>query len=102
MEISGDPGKRAEYQREVKEGVHIFEESFKGLQETNFAPKKEEYEKAIDMSLKALHDVAKAMVNKKLMKMKDQLDRDYHQYLDNPSSENQVKVEKDISSLKKQ
>jgi len=105
MGISGipeDPSKRAQYQKEVKEGVKVFEESFKGLQGTNLPPKREEYEKSIDMSLEALNDLAKALFNQKMMKMKDRLDTDYHQYLQNPSDENRMKVEKDLENLKKE
>lgn len=101
MEI-GKTGDSAEYRKEIQEGVQIFEKSFKGVRETkNFPQKTAEYEKSIDEAMQAIQDAATALTNKKLLEIKDQLDKDYHGYLDNPTAQNAEKVEKDLDSLRK-
>lgn len=102
MEIDKMGGDSAAYRKEIQEGVQIFEKSFKGVRETkDFPQKTAEYEKSIDESMQAIQDAATALMNKKLLEMKDQLDKDYHVYLDNPTAQNAEKVEKDLDSLRK-
>lgn len=94
-------GDSAAYRKEIQEGVQIFEKSFKGIRETkDFPQKTEEYEKAIDESMQAIQDAATALMNKKLLEIKAELDKDYHTFLDNPSAKNAEKVEKDLDSLR--
>ena len=88
------------YKNELQQGVKIFEKSFKGYQETkNFPAKKMEYEKAMGESLQAIQDACKALMNKELAAKKDQLSKDYQDFLNNPSSQNASKVEKDLDSF---
>ncbi len=101
MEIQKPGDERSIYQKEIQQGVKIFQESFKGLQETKkFPEKKIEYEKAMDESLQAIQDAASALMNQKLIQMKEQLSKDYHVYLDDPTNQNAEKVDKDLDSLR--
>lgn len=101
MEIQKPGEDPSAYRKEIQEGVKIFKESFQGVKETkDFPQKTQEYEKAIDESMQAIQDAATALMNEKLIQLKQQLDKDYHAYLDNPNSQNAEKVEKDLDSLR--
>ncbi len=101
MEIQKSGDDSATYRKEIQEGVQTFEKSFKGMKGTkDFPEKKLEYEKAMGESMQAIQDAASALMNKSLIQMKDQLSKDYQNYLGNPTSQNANKVEKDLSSLR--
>lgn len=101
MEIQKAGDDSSAYKNEIKEGVQIFDKSFKEMKETkNFPQKKQEFNNAMQESLKAIQDAATALANKELLKKKQQLDQDYQAYLQTPNSENEKKVEKDIDSLR--
>lgn len=101
MQISGDNPDRILYKQEFQKGVKLFEAGFKGLQQSKLDAQKEEYEKSMTESLEVIQDTAKALMNAHLSKMKDQLVKDYQNYLANPSDGNRDKIQRDIDSLKK-
>lgn len=102
MEISGDNPDRILYKQEFQKGVQLFEAGFKGLQKSQLDAQKQEYEKSMGESLEVIQDTANALMNQHLMKMKDQLAKDYQNYLANPSDGNRDKIQKDINSLQRE
>lgn len=101
MEISGDKPDRVLYKQELQKGVKLFEDGFKELQKSKFDAQKSEYEKSMGESLQVIQDTANALMNKHLLKMKEKLEKDYQNYLANPTDPNRDKIQKDIDSLKK-
>lgn len=99
MEISGDKPDKVLYKQELQKGVKLFEAGFKGLQKSKLDAQKDEYEKSMGESLEVIQDTANALMNQHLLKMKDQLVKDYQNYLANPSDGNRDKIQKDINSL---
>lgn len=102
MKISGDQPEKVQYQRELKEGVQLFEKGFKAMQQSKLDAQKQEYEKSMKESLQVIQDTATALMNKKLLHMKEQLAKDYNNYLSNPTDVNRDKIQNDIDTLKKQ
>ncbi len=99
MEISGPD--RAQYRKEIQEGVQIFEKGFKEIQKKKtFPAQKQEYETSMEESLKAIQDAAKALANESMQKMKERLEADYDNYLSSPTEANKEKVQRDIDNLK--
>jgi hypothetical protein len=102
MEIQKPGDDASIYRKELQQGVKIFEESLQGFRETKkFPEKKMEYEKAMNESLKAIQDACSALMNKELVHEKDQLSKDYQNYLSNPTDTNANKLEKDLNDLRK-
>jgi len=101
MEIPGGVPEKPTYKNEVQSGVKLFEKGFKNLQESKFDAQKLEYKKSMKESLQVIQDAAKGLMNQELLKQKEELANDFQQYLDNPTSENEQKVQHDIDSLKK-
>lgn len=99
MEIQ-KPGDDAQYKKEVQRGADIFEKSFQGMQKAKFPQQKEEFEKSTQEALQAIQDACKGLANAQLVKIKDQLAKDYQAYLSNPNKENEGKVQHDIDDLK--
>lgn len=98
MEISNSEA----YRKEVQEGVQIFEKSFKGAAETKkFPEKKALFERSSREALKGIGDAAKALMNQRILEEKEKLEKDYGNYLSNPTPENEQQVEKDLQSFKK-
>ncbi len=100
MEVQKPGDDQSAYQREVQQGVKIFEESFKGMQTAKFPAQKAEYEKSTHEALQGIQDACKGLMNEHLNGVKDQLSKDYQAYLDNPNTENQGKVQHDIDDMK--
>jgi len=99
MEIPGE--NRAIYKQELLKGVDLFEAGFKAIQKPTFKEKKEEYEKSMRESLQVVQDAAAALMNKHLLETKAKLDKDYQNYLANPSDSNRDQIQRDIDSIKK-
>lgn len=91
------------YRADLQKGLQVFEESFKEMEQTKqFPQKKQMLEKAAEESLLAIQNAAKGLMNQKLVEMKNQLDKDFHAYVENPSQKAEEKVQKDIQSMKEQ
>lgn len=99
MEISGKD--RSLYTQELQKGVKLFEAGFKEMTKSKLDPQKQEYEKSMKESLQVIQDSASALMNNQVLKMKEQLDKDYNNYLANPSDANKDKIQSDIDSIKK-
>jgi len=101
MEIQKPSDESSVYKKEIQQGVKIFDESFKEMEKTkNFPQKKQEFENAMQESLQAIQDAATSLANKELIQQKDQLSKDYQDYLTSPTPQNAEKVEKDLNSLR--
>ena len=99
MEISKSD--ESQYRHEVKEGLDVFKKSFEGGVETKkFPEKKELFEKSSKEAMQGIHDAAKALMNKEILAQKEKLEKDYDQYLEQPSPKNRKQVEKDLESFK--
>jgi len=102
MEIQKAGDDQEKYRKEIHEGAHIFNESFKEMQKTKkFPQKKAELEKSMGEAFKAIQEAATALANKTLEEQKNQLSKDYQAYLSDPSEQNAQKVEKDLDLLSK-
>ena len=102
MEIQKpDESNRSAYMKEVQKGLQIFEQGLNGMKFSQFTQQKNQYEKSTHESLQAIQDAVKGIMNKELNRLKDELSKDYQNYLDNPNDQNFKKVQSDIDSLKK-
>jgi hypothetical protein len=100
MEVSGPSSNQPTYKQEFTQSVKVFEESFKGYQNSTFDPQKKQFALAMNDSLTAMQDSANGMFNKHLGELKDKLSQDVNAYLENPTDANRKKVDSDINSLK--
>jgi len=100
MEISGKRPDESMYKQEAKQAVELFEKGFKHMQTSKFEAQKEQFEKAMHKSLQVIHDAAKGLMNQEILKQKEQLALDFHDYLEDPTLSNQQKVMRDIDGLK--
>lgn len=99
MEISKSD--ESQYRHEVKEGLDVFNKSFQGGAETKkFPEKKMLFDKAAKEAMQGISDASKALMNKEILAQKEKLEKDYGQYLIEPTPENRKQVEKDIESFK--
>lgn len=99
MDISKSDSIR--YRQEVKQGVDIFQKSFKEAAETkDFPEKKDLFDKSAKEAMQAIGDAAKALMNKEILAQKEKLEKDYNDYQRDPSAENSKKIAEDIKSFK--
>jgi succinate dehydrogenase/fumarate reductase flavoprotein subunit len=101
MDTSEISNSQPNYQQEFKQGVDLFEKGFHQMQSSKFDRQRMEYQKSMNESLQVIKDAAAGLMNKELSNLKDELAKDYQNYLIDPTKENEKRVEKDISSLKK-
>ncbi|NDE63762.1 MAG: hypothetical protein EB053_05350 [Chlamydiae bacterium] len=100
MEIRPNQPQQPTYKQEFKESVDIYDKSFQGAMESNFDPQKRQYYKAMKESLEAMQDSANGLVNQHLLDLKQKLSQDTNAYIQDPSAENQKKIQKDIKDIR--
>lgn len=100
MDVSPLGPKEPTYHQEVKQSINLFEQSFQGMQQSQFNAQKDQYVKVMKESLSAIQDVANATVNKHLSELKDQLSNDLDSYIAHPDDAHRRKVETDIREIK--
>jgi hypothetical protein len=102
MSISGPGSEKPTYQSDFKDSLNVFQNSFEGYKNSTFDVQKDQYSLAMKESINAMQDSINGLMNAKLQKLKSNLEGHVDEYIQNPNTQNEQKVERDLKNIKEE
>jgi hypothetical protein len=105
-EIGGDKPvshqMRETYMKQCSRGVSLFQETLKEYQKSQIDAQKEEYKDVMEKALKIIKETAAQALSQEMQKEELQLEKDYKNYIANPSQDNLNTLTRDLKHFKKE
>ena len=100
-QIEGDSHVSKQYRQECSQGVKLFQETLKAYQSSDIAAQKEKYKDVMGKALQIIHETATRCLSEELQKEEINLEKDYKNFIANPSQANLDKLSSDLNHFQK-
>ena len=104
-EIPGDhsvsPQRRGIYKQECYRGVKLFQESLDEYQKSTLEAQKEKYRDVMEKAMEVIRETAAQCLSQELQKEEKNLQKDYSNFMSNPSPTNLQKLQQDLTNFEK-
>jgi hypothetical protein len=94
------PDIRATYKQEFSRSVDLFQKSLQEYEKADELHKKAKFKDVMDKALQIMNETAQACLSKKAHAEKNQLEKDYQNFIQHDNSETYGKLNDDIDHLK--
>ena len=95
------PQARAIYKEECVRGTSLFQKTLQEYQKSQLDAQKEQYKDVMEKALQIIRETAAQCLNQEMQKEEMQLEKDYQQFIANPSPENLKMLNDDLQHFKK-
>lgn len=104
-DIQGDkpisPQTREIYRQDCERGVNLFQQSLEAYQSSQIDAQKEAYKDVMEKALQVIHETASQFLTQEKQKEELNLEKDYQNYIANPTPENLKTLNQDLQHFKK-
>ena len=97
-----NPQMKELYKQECTRGVELFQRSLQEYQKSQIPAQKEEFRDVMDKALQIIKETASQCLGKEMQKESITLQKDYNQFIANPSDTNLNRLNNDLEHFKKE